>query len=361
MPPLAWIARSCTLAAALWLAMPVDAMAADVAAIQSLVDQGKLPEALKAVDAELKRDANNVNLRFLKGLVLARMDRLDQSAAIFEQLTREHPELPEPYNNLAVVYAAKGDFEKARDALQRAINTHPAYATAHENLGDIYAKMASQAYNHALELDRDNRSAKAKLALVSDLFSLPATPPVQVVQAAPTPAPAAAEPAKPEPTVAAAPAQPAPQETLPASAAATAPAAEPPASAPTVAASPAPAATAAGSKAAEDAVRRTLDLWASAWAAQDVQAYTGFYAPDFTPDDGQTRAQWVQSREARLKSPSYIRVDVTNLKVTMLGADHARADFMQHYQSNTYSDQVAKTLLFKKSGEHWLITLETAH
>jgi len=47
------------------------------------------------------------------------------------------PELPEPYNNLAVLYAARGDHDGARDALLRAISTHPSYATAHENLGDI--------------------------------------------------------------------------------------------------------------------------------------------------------------------------------------------------------------------------------
>src|SRR5690606_23324791 len=175
MPPFARILRGPVLALA--LCATGAAVAADAARVQSLLDEGRLPEALKAVDEGLRKDAKDVTFRFLKGLVLARMDRLDESAAIFEQLTREHPELPEPYNNLAVVYAARGDFEKARQALQRAINTHPAYATAHENLGDIYAKMASQAYNHALELDQDNATARAKLALVNDLFSLPASAP----------------------------------------------------------------------------------------------------------------------------------------------------------------------------------------
>jgi hypothetical protein len=341
MPPFARILQGCTLALALCAAGA--AGAPDAAGVQALLDKGRLPEALEAVDEGLKANPGDITFRFLKGLVLARMDRLDDAAGIFEQLTKEHPELPEPYNNLAVVYAAKGDFEKAREALQRAINTHPAYATAHENLGDIYAKMASQAYNHALELDEDNPTARAKLALVNNLFSLPAASPAPAVAAA-----------APPPAERPAPVQPEPKPRPPAEPPAQAPAA--PASEPVAAAAPSPAAVSA----AQDAVRRAVDLWASAWSAQDVAAYTAFYAEDFTPDNGQSRAEWIRGREVRLKSPSYIRVEVSDLDVTMLGPDHARADFTQSYQSNTYSDRVAKTLLFKRKEDRWLITLETA-
>ena len=47
--------------------------------------------------------------------------------------------------DLAVLYAGRGEYEKARESLEMAIRTHPSYATAHENLGDVYAKLASQA------------------------------------------------------------------------------------------------------------------------------------------------------------------------------------------------------------------------
>jgi len=100
------------------------------------------------------------------------MNRLDDAESIFKNLTQAHPELPEPFNNLAVVYAAKGNFDAAREALREAISTHPAYATAHENMGDIYAKMAVVAYNEALQLDSGNQTAREKLALVNDLFSV---------------------------------------------------------------------------------------------------------------------------------------------------------------------------------------------
>ncbi len=89
---------------------------------------------------------------------------------MFTELTRTIPELPEPYNNLAVLYAGQGDYDKARKALEMAIRTHPSYAVAHENLGDIYATLASQAYDKALQLDSNNATARKKLALIKELF-----------------------------------------------------------------------------------------------------------------------------------------------------------------------------------------------
>src|SRR3990172_8484880 len=140
--------------------------------IEAMIKQGQLNEALNLTNQSLAEDRENVSYLFLKGLILTRQNKLDTAKEIFIRLTQEHPELPELFNNLAVIYAEQGDFNNAREALQMAINTHPSYATAQENLGDIYAKMASKAYNQALELDQDNASAREKLLLVSDLFSI---------------------------------------------------------------------------------------------------------------------------------------------------------------------------------------------
>ena len=79
----------------------------------------------------------------MKGLILTEQGKPADAIKIFTGLTEDYPELPEPYNNLAVLYASQGQYDKARTALEMSIRTHPSYATAHENLGDIYAKMAS--------------------------------------------------------------------------------------------------------------------------------------------------------------------------------------------------------------------------
>ena len=85
---------------------------------------------------------------------------MDEATGVFLKLTEEAPELPEPYNNLAVIYAQQKQYDKAKAALEMAIRTHPSYAVAHENLGDLYAKMARQAYDRALQIDAGNASAQ---------------------------------------------------------------------------------------------------------------------------------------------------------------------------------------------------------
>ena len=78
--------------------------------------------------------------------------------------------MPEPYNNLAVLYAQKGDYNGARIALETAVTASPDFAVAHENLGDIYARLAAANYDRAAALDKGNKSAPAKLVLVRQLL-----------------------------------------------------------------------------------------------------------------------------------------------------------------------------------------------
>jgi tetratricopeptide (TPR) repeat protein len=92
---------------------------------------------------------------------------------IFRQLNQDYPELPEPYNNLAVLYAGQGDLDKARIALEMAIRTNPSYAAAHENLGDVLLQLASQSYAKALQNEPRNASIPNKLALIRNLLSPP--------------------------------------------------------------------------------------------------------------------------------------------------------------------------------------------
>lgn len=346
------------------------AEAVPISTIQALMEAGKLEEALTLTDAELKRNDADATLRFLRGLVLTRLNRFEQAIDAFSKLTEDHPELPEPYNNLAVVYAATGDYERAREALQKAINTHPSYATAHENMGDIYAKLASQAYNQALELKEDNLSAKAKLALINDLFSLPASDQHKAAPAAADSTPPAGITAQVDPAltaatgtgarIAAGPEPPGIAETMarlePAVTATAGTGAEiagPPAVAASVPERPAQEAGIAE-------VRRTVDLWVIAWSSQDINGYLSYYAPEFVPGDGGTARAWRESRRKRLSEPKFIQVDISDLHVVMHGEGHAQASFIQQYRSDSYNDRVRKTLLLKQSDQRWLIVGESS-
>lgn len=146
------------------------APAAEFQEIDTLFKQGQHNSALDRVDTYIAKNPQDAQARFLKGLILTKQNRTVEAIGVFTALTEDLPELPEPYNNLAVLHAAQGQYAQARTALEMALRIHPGYATAHENLGDIYAKMAADAYVKAQELDSANATVQAKLSLIRQLF-----------------------------------------------------------------------------------------------------------------------------------------------------------------------------------------------
>jgi Flp pilus assembly protein TadD len=90
---------------------------------------------------------------------------------VFSEIARRFPRLPEAFNNLAAIYAENGEYEKARQALLSAIANAPNYAAAQSNLGDLYIKLAADAYRKAADLDPLDPGAGAKLNLLEQAFA----------------------------------------------------------------------------------------------------------------------------------------------------------------------------------------------
>jgi Flp pilus assembly protein TadD len=157
------------LAAALWVPLP--GLADDFSDVRQLMRSGRLPEALVKADRYIAARPRDPQMRFLKGVIQSESGRTAEAIETFTGLTQDYPELSEPYNNLAVLYAGQSEFAKARAALEAASRTNPGYAIAHENLGDIHAQLASQAYSRAQQLDPRNASVRPKLALIRQLLS----------------------------------------------------------------------------------------------------------------------------------------------------------------------------------------------
>ena len=145
------------MAIGLAISFAAPAFADNLPDVQRLIKQGQYPQALEKVDAYLSSRPKDAQGRFLKGLIYTEMNKPADAIGVFTKLSEDYPELPEPYNNLAVLYAQQKQYDKARTALEMAIRTHPSYAIAYENLGDVYAKLASQAYDKALQLDSTGR------------------------------------------------------------------------------------------------------------------------------------------------------------------------------------------------------------
>lgn len=338
--------------------------------VNALVRAGRLAEALAKADQYLAGKPRGPQMRFIKGVIQTEAGKPADAIATFTQITQDYPELPEPYNNLAVLYANQSQFDKARAALEMAIRTNPSYATAHENLGDVYAKLASQAYSKALQLDGGNAGVQPKLALIRTLFApdakgqrpsagaqpsgtagptatkvppVPAVPPPAVVAtppaagrapataAAPTPAPAAAPVAAPTPA---------------------------PAAAPAAAPTPAPAASPAARSGAEKEIESVIRNWAAAWSAKDMASYLGSYGKEFDPPGSVDRKTWEEDRSRRIMGKSRISVKLSDLTVTVKGSK-ASAKFKQVYSADALNVSSRKTLDLLKAGDRWVIVRES--
>jgi tetratricopeptide (TPR) repeat protein len=278
-----------------------------------LLKAGQHKQALERVNKVLAAKPKDAQARFLKGLIFTDQGNSKDAIDIFTRLTQDYPELPEPYNNLAVLYAGQGQYEKARAALEQSIRTHPSYATAYENLGDVYAKLASQAYDKALQLDSSNSGAKNKLSLVRELVG------------------PAKEPAKPAVVLA-----------------------EKPAEKPKPVEKPA-----AADPSAE--VLAAVNGWAQAWSKKDADGYLSHYTKDFKAPSGQSRDAWEKSRRDRIAAPKSISVGIESPKVTMQGNDRANVAFRQNYQSDVLKATSRKTLVLVKADGRWLIEEEKSN
>jgi tetratricopeptide (TPR) repeat protein len=333
--------------AALTVALAGSAFAApadDLREAQKLYSQGKIQPAMDKVDVYLKAQPREPQGRFLKGLLLTEQKKTAEAIVVFNGLTEDYPELPEPYNNLAVLYASQGNYDKAKSALELAIHTHPSYATAHENLGDIYAQLASRAYDRALQLDKNNTTAQVKLALVKELFVAPKPGSTARPEATKV---AKADPAKTELAKKAEPAkaEPAKVETAKPEAAKAEPAKAAPATKPAAATDD------------KGAVKEAVESWARAWSAKDVKSYLGAYAPDFETPGGESRAAWEKQRTERIAGAKSIQVAVTMQSITVEGSE-ATAVFRQSYRSDKLKSDQVKTLKMVKVGGAWLIKQE---
>ena len=334
------------------------AHADDYADVNVLVRAGKLAEALAKADQYIASKPRDPQMRFIKGVIQTESGKPAEAVSTFTQITQDYPELPEPYNNLAVLYAGQSQFDKARAALEMAIRTNPSYATAHENLGDVYAKLASQAYSKALQLDGTNTGVQPKLALIRTLFS-PDPKGLRTGSAAPSSGPVAISPAMPSRASAPSSVTSSSPATAPIPAA-TAPAAALPATTPSAKGAPAGSVgsdSASGSALDKD-VENAVRAWATAWSNKDMTGYLGSYGKDFDPPGAASRKSWEEDRRARIMGKSRINVKLADLAVTVEGTK-ATVKFKQTYSADTLNVSSRKTLNLVKTADKWQIVRES--
>lgn len=307
----------------------VSGMAFAADSMQQLIVQKQYAKAVQAGEQILRQTPNHANTQFLTAYAHQMTGETDKAIKMYQALIRDNPEMPEPRNNLAMIYLEKGDYDQASQLLVSAINTNISYATAYANLSRIYKGIASEAYRraisqsdepakytHDIELTAITWLDNQDTATATQIASLPTTKATSTDPVVKKPAAKIATVAvsKPTPTLVNA----ANQDTL---------------------------------------LIEKVRNWAKAWSNKDFASYTASYASGYR-GRFPTHARWVNHRRGRILRPGNIEVKVTDFTVKQRGADRATVDFTQAFSSPRYSDRVVKRLEFNRVGSQWKIASE---
>jgi Tetratricopeptide repeat len=326
----------------------------DLRASYEALKLGHPDQALNKVSEFLSTHPKDAQARLLKGVILVDSGKTAEAIQVFQSMTEEMPELPEPYNNLAVIYASQGEYDKARTFLELALHTHPSYGTAHENLADVYAKIAAKSYEKALQSEKQP-SPKPKLILLKSIGTLhttglaansPALNKSGIVAPESSQASSASSSAAPAKTDT--PTSPPPVLAL-----------NPPKQNKKVEPTEAPIERMTDAKEL-GAITDVVKSWAAAWSAKDADQYLSFYDKDFKTPKGESNSEWEKNRRERLSNANSIRVEVQDISLNMIDRDTAQVTFRQKYHSGQVKSSHHKVLVLKRESGRWLIIEERA-
>ena len=140
--------------------------------VRKLLRQAKYTQALLLVNKALATNPRDPQMRLWLGFIFEQLGQPDMALQVYLDLTREYPELAEPFNNLGVIYAAKGDYPNAKAALDNALRANPNYAAAHENMGDLLVNMARQSYERSLTIEPKQRGISQKIEQIKPVLEI---------------------------------------------------------------------------------------------------------------------------------------------------------------------------------------------
>ena len=281
----------------------------DIKEIKLLLKNGKYKIAENIINGAIEENLNNPEILFYKGIIETNLGKTNQAIDTFRGLTERFPELPEPFNNLAVLYAEKGQFRLAKEILEQAIKTNPSYLTAHINLGDIFTKMASEAYNKALEIDKSNNIAITKLSMITQLFNYNPNTKNTVINSINT---------KKEVKI-----------------------------------------TKLSKKELKKVILNSIENWKTAWESKDVESYFDSYSSNFIYPNNMTKSQWQKYRTNRILPKKIISISISNIKFKFK-KEKIIATFTQNYKSGRLNQTSNKSLTFVAESGQWFIVEETS-
>lgn len=275
--------------------------------LQALILEKKFALAIKTGEQLLEQKSLWPDVQFLTAYAYQMNKQSKKAATMYQTLIVQHPELPEPRNNLAMIHLATGDYDAASKLLVEALSTHNSYATAYQNLSRIYTGIASEAYRRALSESKEptKYTHKIELAALSQLEPVSQSSDVALLVEAPAVEVQAVGEIEP----------------------------------------------------LEPLFRKQIKAWAKAWGDKDFTAYTDFYSTSHRAEFN-THSAWVEYRRRRIMRPGFIKIAVSDFSIRAQSGNRAIIDFKQAFDSPGYSDRVVKRLSFKLVGTEWQIIEE---
>ena len=304
----------------LCLLLPGAALAAaSTQQLQLLVEQKKFVKAVLEGNDILQQDPTNARARFLTAYSYQMIAKTDKAISLYQDLIRDHPTLPEPRNNLAMIYLEQGDYDHASQMLVSAINTRISYAIAYANLSQVYKSIASEAYRRAISQSTEPAEYTQDIELTAITW-------LDIQDSATAPQIASLAKSKPV------------QDEQLAKDITT-------------------AQTVVNAANENTLLIEKVRNWALAWGSKDFDYYRESYAADYR-DKFNTHAQWVKHRQERILRPGDIKIVVSDFTVRQRGANRASVNFTQAFSSPGYSDRVIKRLDFERVDSQWKIATE---
>ncbi len=269
--------------------------------LQLLIDQKMYAQAARDGEQLLVKHSGHPDIEFLTAYAYQMTQQNRKAAKHYRNLIRQHPQLPEPRNNLAIIYLSEGDYDKASNLLVNAINTHRSYATAYANLSSIYTGLASEAYRRAVSESNEavNYASKIELTALTQLTSLHQGKITGNIS------------------------QPGLMEN-----------------------------SAIGSI----LVDRVMG-WAQAWSEKNLDTYISYYSTAHKLNFP-THEDWAENRKQHILRPGFIKIGVSNFQIRAQTKNLAIIDFEQSFDSIDYSDRVIKRLGLSRINSQWKITDE---
>jgi len=307
--------------------LPASAYSNSFQQLQSELEKQKYASAATTGLSLLRKNPDNARAKFLTAVALQNNNQPSLAKKHYQQLIQSNPELPEPRNNLAMIYLQQGKHDQAVDLLISSLKTHPAYATAWSNLSNLYKGLASEAYRRALSEEKDTSSVvhKIQLTALTHLHSLPES--------------VIASPAQTDSPVQVA--------TI-----------DNPVLKPVIKIPPKAIKTAAiEPDLSDNDLINIVKNWANAWGKKDIKTYLNAYTTNFKGRKASAK-QWRQFRSSRIKRPGKISIKLSNINIKSRTTNQVIIDFHQAYNSAKYSDKVAKRLYLTKTGKLWKISRE---